>query len=289
MRLTRHLFATTILAGAAALAALPASAAQTAATAIPAVSTVNPLLLVAPIADYKLYVIRSARQLVAYTRTFTAAVKAGDIEKAKKLYAGTRTSYEKIEPVAELFSDLDKAIDSRADDHETGEKSPGFGGFHRLEYALWTEKSLKGMGPVADKLMKDVLDLQKRLGGLTFPPEKVVGGAAVLMEEVAATKISGEENRYSHTDLWDFQANFEGAYKIVELLRPLIAVEHKAFVEKTDANFKAVFNTLAKYKTADGGFETYSKLSDADRKMLAGRVNTLAEDLSQLRGMLGLN
>jgi len=134
-----------------------------------------------------------------------------------------------------------------------------------------------------------VLDLQKRLVALTFPPEKVVGGAAVLMEEVAATKISGEENRYSHTDLWDFQSNFEGAYKIVELLRPLVVKENKAFSDKADANFKVVFDTLAKYKTADGGFETYAKLTERDRKLLAGRVNTLAEDLSKLRGMLGLN
>ena len=109
------------------------------------------------------------------------------------------------------------------------------------------------------------------------------------MEEVAATKISGEENRYSHTDLWDFQSNFEGAFKIVELLRPLVAKENKAFSDKTDANFKVVFDTLAKYRTPDGGFETYSKLSERDRKLLAGRVNTLAEDLSKLRGMLGLN
>ena len=145
------------------------------------------------------------------------------------------------------------------------------------------------MGPFADKLLANVLELQKRLVALTFPPEKVVGGAAVLMEEVAATKISGEENRYSHTDLWDFQANFEGAQKIVQLLHPLIVKENKAFADKTDANFKVVFDTLAKYRSKDGGFETYSRLSAADRKMLAGKVNTLAEDLSKLRGMLGLN
>ncbi len=251
-------------------------------------AAVSPLELVGPISDYKIYVTENVRQLVADTRVFTAAVKAGDIEKAKKLYGPTRTSYEKIEPVAELFSDLDKAIDSRADDHEKAEKDPTFEGFHRIEYALWTQKSAKGLAPVADKLLANVLELQKRLGALTFPPEKVVGGAAVLMEEVAATKISGEENRYSHTDLWDFQANFEGAHKIVELLRPLVAKENKAFSDKTDANFMVVFDTLAKYRAKDGSFETYSKLSASDRKMLAGKVNTLAEDLSKLRGMLGL-
>ncbi|MGN8079536.1 iron uptake system protein EfeO [Variovorax sp. 22077] len=252
-------------------------------------AAVSPLELVGPISDYKIYVAENVRKLAADTRAFTAAVKAGDIEKAKKLYAPTRTSYERIEPVAELFNDLDKAIDSRADDHEKAEKDLDFGGFHRIEYGLWVQKSTKELAPVADKLLANVLELQKRLSALTFPPEKVVGGAAVLMEEVAATKISGEENRYSHTDLWDFQSNFEGAYKIVELLRPLVVKENKAFSDKTEANFKVVFDTLAKYRTADGGFETYSKLSERDRKLLAGRVNTLAEDLSKLRGMLGLN
>ncbi|CAN5611585.1 iron uptake system protein EfeO [soil metagenome] len=256
---------------------------------VSAMAAVAPLDLVGPIADYKIYVAENVRKLVADVRVFTAAVKAGDIEKAKTLYAPTRTSYERIEPVAELFSDMDSAIDSRADDHEKAEKDPEFGGFHRIEYGLWTQKSTKELNPFADKLLADVLELQKRLGALTFPPEKVVGGAAVLMEEVAATKISGEENRYSHTDLWDFQSNFEGAYKIVELLRPLVVKENKAFSDKTDANFKVVFDTLAKYRTADGGFETYSKLTERDRKLLAGRVNTLAEDLSKLRGMLGLN
>ncbi|HWK75793.1 MAG TPA: iron uptake system protein EfeO [Povalibacter sp.] len=252
-------------------------------------AAVSPLELVAPVADYKLYVAENSRKLVTDVRNFTAAVKAGDIEKAKQLFAPTRMSYERIEPVAELFSDLDSAIDSRADDHEKAEQDPAFGGFHRIEYALWVEKSTKNVGSVADELLANVVELQKRLSALTFPPEKVVGGAAVLMEEVAATKISGEEDRYSHTDLWDFQANFEGAYKIVELLRPLVVKEDRAFAEKADENFKAVFDTLQKYRTPDGGFETYEKLTDRDRKLLAGRVNTLAEDLSKLRGMLGLN
>lgn len=252
-------------------------------------AAVAPQELVAPVADYKLYVIANVRRLVADTRAFTAAVKAGDVAKAKALYPSTRTSYEKIEPVAELFSDLDGAIDSRADDHEKAEQDPAFGGFHRIEHGLWVAGNTQGLAPVADQLLADVQALQGRLAKLTFPPEKVVGGAAVLMEEVAATKISGEENRYSHTDLWDFQANFEGAYKIVELLQPLIERENAAFADKTQGNFKVVFDTLAKYRTPDGGFETYSRLSERDRKLLAGRVNTLAEDLSTLRGMMGLD
>ena len=251
-------------------------------------AAVAPMDLVGPMSEYKLYVSEKLQKLVADTKAFTDAVKAGDIEKAKALFAPARMSYEAIEPVAELFSDLDVSIDSRADDYEHAEQDPAFPGFHRIEYGLWVQNSTEGLGPIADKLMEDVSELDKRIAELTFPPEKVVGGAAALMEEVAATKISGEEDRYSHTDLWDFQGNFDGSRKIFELFRPLVEKDDPAFVEKVEANFATLDKTLAKYRKGDG-FETYEKLTDADRKILAGAVNTLAEDLSQLRGKLGLN
>ena len=253
----------------------------------PAFAEVAPYDLVTPVAEYKIYVTENVQKLVTETRAFTEAVKAGNLDKAKALFAPTRTHYEAIEPIAELFSDLDASIDSRADDHEQAEKDPGFTGFHRIEYGLFAQKSTEGLAPYADKLMADVLELQKRIASLTFPPDKVVGGAAVLMEEVAATKISGEEDRYSHTDLWDFDANFAGSKKIFDLFRPLIEKDDKAFVSKVEANFAKVDKILDKYKTKNG-FETYDKLTDADRKVLAGAVNTLAEDLSTLRGKLGL-
>ncbi|AZF05337.1 iron uptake system protein EfeO [Pseudomonas sp. R5-89-07] len=248
-----------------------------------------PLDLVGPVSDYKIYVTEEIGELVTQTQAFTAAVKKGDLATAKKLYAPTRVHYESIEPIAELFSDLDASIDSRVDDHEKGVKAEDFTGFHRIEYSLFAENTTQGLDALADKLNSDVLDLKTRVDGLTFPPEKVVGGAAALLEEVAATKISGEEDRYSHTDLYDFQGNIDGAKKIVDLFRGQIGQQDKGFLAKVDKNFATVNKILAKYKTADGGFETYDKVKDNDRKALVGPVNTLAEDLSMLRGKLGLN
>ena len=255
---------------------------------LPANAAISPLDLVNPVADYKIYVSEKLDVLVRDTKTFTDAIKAGDLAAAKKQYAPTRVSYETIEPIAELFSDLDSTIDSRADDHEKREADPGFIGFHRLEYGLFAKNSTNGLGPIADKLMADILDLRKRVAGLAFPPERVVGGAAALLEEVAATKVSGEEDRYSHTDLWDFQANIDGAKKIVDLFRPLIEGENEGFFKKVDANFATVDRILAKYKTPDG-FKAYVSVTDRDRVALIGPVNTLAEDLSDLRGLLDLN
>lgn len=245
-----------------------------------------PLDLVGPISDYKIYVSEQTDILVKNTQTFVDAVKAGDVEKAKALYAPTRVNYEAIEPIAELFSDLDVSIDSRADDYEKGEADPAFPGFHRIEYGLWEKNSTEGLARVADKLLADVKELRTRIDGLTFPPEVVVGGAAALMEEVAATKISGEEDRYSHTDLWDFRGNFDGAEKIVDLVRPLVT--DKEFMAKVDANFATIDTTLEKYREGEG-YVSYDKLTEADRVTMAAAVNVLAEDLSTLRAKLGLD
>ncbi len=241
-----------------------------------------------PLAEYKVYVQNEANQLVTKTTAFVDAVKGGRTEEAKAMFADVRSHYERIEPIAELFNELDPAIDARADDFKLGEKDEGFGGFHRIEHSLWTLNTTKGMEPVADKLLADVQKLKQEIDILTFPPTKVVGGAAALIEEVAGSKISGEEDRYSRTDLSDFQANVEGAQKIVELFRPMIAEKDKALLEKVDANFKQVTDILAKYRN-DKGFEPYDKLSEADRKTLQAPINSLAEDLAKLRGILGLN
>lgn len=243
--------------------------------------------LAQPLGEYKKYVQGEAKELVTKTEAFVAAVKAGDIDKAKSLFASTRVHYERIEPIAELFNELDPAIDAREDDFKDGPKDANFTGFHRIEHALWVEKDVKGVQTVADKLLEDVKKLQTEIDELNFPPTKVVGGAAALIEEVAGSKITGEEDRYSHTDLSDFQANVDGAQKIVDLFRTPIAEKNKALLDKVDANIKQVNEILAKYKTADG-FADYGKLTKADRNALQVPINALAEDLSQLRGTLGL-
>ncbi|NJR31710.1 MAG: iron uptake system protein EfeO [Chamaesiphon sp. CSU_1_12] len=245
--------------------------------------------LTAPLAAYKTYISQEVDQLTTKTKTFTDAVIAGDLAKSQKLYASTRMHWERAEPAAEAFSDLDGSMDQRADKFEQKEKDPKFTGWHRIEMLLFRDKTTKGAKEYATKLMKDTLELQKRIKTLAIEPKTMVGGAGVLIEEVAANKITGEENRYAGTDLWDFTANVEGSQKIVELLRPQLEAANPELVKRVDSNFAKVTAGLNKYKTADGGYQSYDKLKDGDRKDLKGAITLLAEDLSKLRGTLGVD
>lgn len=240
------------------------------------------------IVTYKSYVAGEVEHLVANTRALVDAVKAGKLEEAQKAYAPAHMYYERIEPVAEVFDDLDKSMDSRADDFEKKEGDPKFSGYHRLEYGLFHEKSTKGLKGYADQLMKDAEDLKGRIANLKITPKVLVGGASELIEEVASKKISGEEDRYSKTDLWDFRANLDGAQKIVKLLHGDIERRDPKLLARIDTNFAKVDAGLDKYK-AGAGFESYDALKTTDKSALKGPITALAEDLAKLRGTLGID
>jgi len=229
------------------------------------------------IADYRSYLEENTAELTARTAPFVAAVEAGEIEKAKKLYAEARVPYEKVEPVAESFGDLDPRIDARENDVAPSE----FGGFHRIEKALWEEESLKGMKPVAEELRANVAELEEKVKGVKLQAVQIANGANELLTEVSTSKITGEEERYSHIDLVDFKANVEGAEDAFETVRPLMEKQDPKLVKEIEKDFAAVYATLKPYETSTWpGFVLYGELSEADTRKLAQSIDTLAENLA---------
>ncbi|MCX4848342.1 MULTISPECIES: iron uptake system protein EfeO [unclassified Streptomyces] len=234
------------------------------------------------VAEYRTYVQAQADETLPKAKKFTDAVAAGDIEAAKKIYADSRLGWERTEPVAESFGDIDPKVDIREDGLEDGQK---WTGWHRLEKALWQDKKLgaeeKALAPT---LYKDLLDWQKRVGTADITPTSMANGAKELLDEVATGKVTGEEERYSHTDLIDFKANVEGAEKSYELLKPIASKNDAALATTLDKRFAELNTLLDKYREDKGSYEftSYEKVGKADRKELSDAVNALAEPLSRL-------
>jgi iron uptake system component EfeO len=220
--------------------------------------------------------------LVDRVETFVAAIKAGDVARAKAQFAAARAPYETIEPVAESFGNLDPEIDARVNDVEQGAR---WTGFHRLEQGLWVKRSTKGLAPVADKLLADVRRLLAKTAGLTYQPEELANGANGLLDEVSASKITGEEDRYSHTDLSDFQANVSGSETAFGLLAPALRKVDPQLATTIAVRFDAVNARLATLKQGDA-FPAYDRVSKAERRRLSQLVDALAEPLSQVAAKL---
>ncbi|MEN3270789.1 iron uptake system protein EfeO [Pseudonocardia sp.] len=250
----------------------------TAAAAPPASAVVTSLTTATT--QYHDYVVSEVNALVPATKAFTDAVRAGDIAKAKSLYAPARVHYESVEPVAESFGDLDPAIDARVNDVAD---PAAWTGFHRMEKALWADNSLAGMTPAADALDADIQKLKTNVATASYQPAQLANGASELLDEVSTSKVTGEEDRYSHTDLSDFAANIAGARKAFELLEPALATKDADLAQQLQARFSDVTTALTTYQRGDG-YVDYSTVSPNDRRKLANLVNALAEPLSQVAG-----
>jgi iron uptake system component EfeO len=233
---------------------------------------------------YQTYVAGEVDKLIPATRTFTDAVRAGDMDKAKAAFAPARYFYEEVEPVAESFGDLDPDIDARDGDVDDPAK---WTGFHRLEKAIWQDKSLKGTKPLADKLDQDVAKLKTLVATVKFQPAQLANGATELLNEVASSKITGEEDRYSHTDLSDFEGNVVGAQKAFTLLQPALQKLDPTLTTTVQTQFAAVLDSIKPYKKGDV-YVDYSTVTEDQRRILTQKVDALAEPLSQVAAKVTL-
>jgi iron uptake system component EfeO len=242
----------------------------------------NPALVTAT-TDYGKWVVDQVNQLVTGTQAFADAVKAGDTAKASVAYGQARVFYEKVEPVAEIWGDLDKNIDGRADDFDN---PADFKGFHKIEQSLFEAKKLDGMGPVADELVANVTKLQQLVAKATYQPAEIANGATELVDEIQKSKVTGEEERYSHIDLLDFKGNLDGSMEAFTVLLPALQKSAPDVAKAVQDRSAAVTAALKPYEQSPGylntGYVDYSTVGKDQQKVLSQAVNALGEAMSKV-------
>ena len=231
--------------------------------------------------EYQDYVDGQSEVLVDRTEEFVAAVKAGKVNEAKNLYASSRVPWERIEPIAEKFGTLDPEVDAREGDVPKKQWT----GFHRIEQALWVEGTTDGQGGYAEELISDVERLERKVDDVKLQASDPVFGAVELLNEVSATKITGEEERYSHTDLYDIAANVEGARVAFEFVKPVVRRENPDLVTEIDARFEDLEREMEPYRRGDG-WVSYEKVDEGQRRELSQKIDALAEPLSRVGRVL---
>lgn len=235
------------------------------------------------------YLMSRTDGLVKTTGDFAAAVKARDLAKAKTGYTVARFDYESVEFLAEAFKDFDVAIDARPDAFPQGETDPNWTGFHPLEKAIFVDGKLdERTDKLADGLVKDVTALRDEIKKMTIDPVVAIGGAAELIEEIQAGKITGEEERYSRTDLNDFRANLQSAKFVYDTYGPFVQQRNAVLHTEVQNRLSEVEKAIAPLFDAQGVATDYTKVDDKTRKILAQKVEALADAFSRVSGTLGL-
>ncbi|AHF68433.1 hypothetical protein PCH70_32800 [Pseudomonas cichorii JBC1] len=243
---------------------------------------------IGPLSEYRVYLSQQSSALIKAVAVLQQAIEAGDLSAAQAAYTPARTLYQRIAPAAQRLAELDNAINARADYYEKREQDPGFGGFHRIEYALFQQRNVEGLAPVAQRLQTDVTSLKQQLLAQTLAPEQLADIVARNMRSLAEVRSKGEEERYSHSDLNGFAANLEGIRKVIDLLRPLLAKSAGAQLQRIDSASSALDEQLKALKT-DDGYRPYDQVDAAQRQSIGDKAKALADALDGIDSALGLS
>ena len=250
-------------------------------------ATDNKLDLSKETEEYKKFVEEQIDMLLKDSEKFAEVLKSGNLEEAKKMYPLIRMAYERSEPIAESFGESDVNIDFRlVDFKEEYNTEEGWRGFHRIEQILWEKNTTKGTEKYAIQLIDDIKELAAKIKTVEVTPDIMITGAVDLLNEVSTSKITGEEEIYSHTDLYDFRANIEGAEKIFEIFKPKLSKVDEKLVEELNIRFKEVNTLLDKYMIDDKNYKSYTQLTNEDTRLLSEVVTKLGEPLAQLGKVL---
>ena len=243
----------------------------------------NPQLMTA-VRGYTGYVKQNTADLVSHTQTFCQAINAQDLNQARVLYPQARVYYERIEPVAEVWGSLDTSIDGRWENPVTVRSQ--FTGFHRIEQMLWQDNSRSGASAMCSGLVRNEQQLLTLVSKAQYNPLEMASGATDLINEAGTSKISGEEERYSNTDLPVFAANVEASMTVVTLLQPYLQGQDSGLVPLIRQREATVEKLLANLKATPGydqtGYVEYTTVTKAERRQLSAAVNALAEAMSQM-------
>ncbi|EZP25902.1 iron uptake system protein EfeO [Pseudomonas sp. RIT288] len=262
----------------------PTAASDAAAKAKPSM-----VAFVGPLSEFRVYLATQGSALIKAVTALNQAISSGDLAQAQALYLPARAAYQRLAPAAQRLGELDNSINARADYFEKREQDPAFVGFHRLEYALFQQRSLDGLNPVAEHLLADVTTLRQQLLAQSLPPEQLVSIVVRNLNTLADVRAaSGEEERYSHGDLNGFASNLETAHKVVELLRPMLTRSAPDLLPKIDAALSDFDTVLNSFKVKDG-YATYDTVSGAQRKQIADKAQALADALDGIDPALGLS
>ena len=256
---------------------------------------------------YASFVKDQVEGLVPAAQALVDAYVAGDDESAREQFPNVRAYYERIEPVAESLGDLDPRIDYREVDAVA--EGLDWTGFHRIEKDLWEpaqdaensdgSSAWTDWAPSTDEqraefaalLTEDIQELNDYVHSDDFQSALddqgaagISNGAIGLLDEVANGKITGEEDWWSGTDMWDFAANVEGSEMAYSLVKDLAerTDEGTDLAAEIEDGYTVLKKDLASYGSLEDGFVSYSDITDDDRRLLTDDINALAEPLSQL-------
>jgi len=258
----------------------------TAAGPRPEVQPLSPAAFRAPVAAYRRYAIRDARAMVAPVAALRAAVARGDRGAARAAWGEAYDKYLLLGAAYGALGDLDGAVDGGPGGLARGVRDRGFTGLHRVEYGLWTGKSMASLRAPAARLARDVARLPRALARLAISPLDYATRAHEILEDAQRDFLSGAAAPWSGAGVRATAAAWRATDVVIGTLRTTLSGRGDA-LQGVESSLGVLGAELATIRRAHGGaYPALGALGRRERELLDGRLGRALEALSGIPGAL---
>ena len=260
----------------------------------PAVSDAHPYLPVTfyemqpSVATYRSDVSAGLAVLASDTDRLQSLADAGQLTQAKGAWLVAHLDYERLGAAYDTFGNFNDEIDGRPNGLPLGRNDPGWTGFLRLEYALWSNQSPATIAQVANTLDSDVHGLVA-----AFPDQTVMANDLSLrtheiLENTLQFQLTGESDEGSHTNLATALANVQGTEMTLTAIAPLLSQRDPTLLASATADLHQLAQLLGSYQQPDGTWTPVQSLSLDQRQHVDGTIGNYLETVSPVPDILEL-
>jgi iron uptake system EfeUOB component EfeO/EfeM len=245
------------------------------------------------LSEYRGYVAGKLATLQSQVGALAAAIGSGNLAQAQSAWLSAHLTWLEIgqdDGAYGCFGALGGEIDGLAAGHPLGTSDPGFTGFHRIEFDLWSKRDLSAAGG-------DTATLERLLGELvkvplsSYLPASATGIGNWLLrphevlEDALRDSLTADDDYGSGTDLASIGADVVAVRELLGLLGPVLNPLAPGLVARATGELNALSGAIAATRV-NGGWVSIADLPIRQRQQVDADVDAALETLAPLPDLL---
>jgi hypothetical protein len=224
-----------------------------------------------PVREYKAYAHGWIERTIRDAKALGATLSAGGPRaEARRAWEKAWGDYMHLGADYGLFGELEEELDGTAGGPRTSPSDPGFVGFRRLEWGLWTGRPPASLSRYAHRLVADLVRLRAALPGVEIDALDYATRGHEIIEDAQRDLMSGTDVPWSHQGVLGTAAALASVEEVFKTLKPLLSGREntEGEVENWLIRLRGVFDGIRR----DGRYPSLAQLGEAEQERLNGYV-----------------
>ena len=245
------------------------------------------------LSEYRAYVAGKLSTLRSQVAALSAAIGSGDIAKARSAWLSAHVTWLDIgqdDGAYGCFGALGGEIDGLAAGHPLGTADPGFTGFHRVEFDLWTERDT-GSAAADTAVLQSLLARLVKVPLSRYLPATATGIGNWLLrphevlEDALRDSLTANDDYGSSTDLASLGADIVAVREMLSELQPGLDLFAPHLLGNARAELDALMQTIDASRI-NGAWTPVQDLPPRQRQRLDADADAALETLAPIPDLL---